>query len=59
MNDNPYFNPFRREHVTLMAFLEKTLVNNKDKIDLCKFGERTQHVFVNNNYLMTINWGLV
>lgn len=59
MNDNAYFNPFRKHHVILLAHLEKSLVNNKDKIDLIKFGERTQHIFVNDTYLMSINWELV
>lgn len=59
MNENLYFNPFRKEHVGLIAYLENTLVNDTDRINLCKFGERTQHIFVNNSYLMTINWGLV
>ena len=59
MIDYPYFNPFRKQHVELLKFLEKELVNDVDIIDMCKFGDRTQHIFKNGNYLMTVNWGLV
>lgn len=59
MKNYPYFNPFRKNHVELLQFLEGELVNDKDKIDMCKFGDNTQHIFKNNKYLMTINWALV
>ena len=59
MNKYPYFNPFRKNHVGLMQFLEDTIVNEKDKLEMYKFGDRTQHIFRNGKYYMTINWGLV
>lgn len=59
MSKHPYFNPFRKNHVVLLQELENELVNDKDKIDMYKFGDRTQHVFKNGKYLMTINWALV
>ena len=55
----PYFNPFRKTHANLMKYLEQQLVNDTDKIRVVKYGTRTEHVFVNDNYLMTINWALV
>lgn len=59
MQQYNYFNPFRKSHIGLMQFLEKELVNDKDVIDVVKYGERTEHIFRNGKYLMTLNWGLV
>lgn len=55
----PYFNPMRKSHVILIKFLEKELVNKKDKIEMCPYGPSTQHLFRNGKYLMTIDWKLV
>lgn len=59
MNYNPYFNPFKKSHVVLMQLLEKELVNDTDEIVVSKFGNRTEHVFRNGKYYMTLNWALV
>ena len=55
----PYFNPFRPYHVALMQYLNQELVNDTDKIEMYKFGDRTQHIFRNGKYLMTVNWSKV
>lgn len=59
MSKYPYFNPARKHHVILLQDLEDKLVNKEDEIEMYEFGDRTQHIFKNGKYLMTINWGLV
>lgn len=54
-----YFNPLRKNHLTLLKYLEQQLNNKKDDIEMYKFGENTQHIFKNGEYFMTINWKLV
>ena len=59
MNEHLYFNPFRQHHTNLLSYLEKELTNDGSKIEMYKLGDRTQHIFRNNKYLMSINWSLV
>lgn len=57
--EKQYFNINRQNHVILLAFLEKELVREGDKIEMVKFGDSTQHIFINKKYAMTLNWGLI
>ena len=59
LNDHPYFSPLRKSHTMLMGSLGDELINDKDVIDMPKFGDRTQHIFINKKYFMTINWAIV
>lgn len=59
MKEHLYFNPFRKEHVNLLTYLEKSLTDKELKIDMVKYGDRTQHIFVDNQYYLTVNWSLV
>lgn len=54
-----YFNINRESHVMLLAFLEKEFVKKGDKIEMYKFGDSTQHLFINKKYVMTLNWSLI
>lgn len=40
-----YFNPLRKNHLTLLKYLEQQLNNKKDDIEMYKFGENTQHIW--------------
>ena len=54
-----YFNPSRKNHLTLLKYLENQLTDKGDDIEMYKFGKNTQHIFRNGKYFMTINWALV
>ncbi len=51
-----YFNPYTEQHTLLLKCLEEAFLND---IGIYQFGNRTQHIFKNKKYLMTVNWSLV
>ena len=56
----PYFNPHRKQHGLLMEALEKeSRIENAKSLRMVKYGERTQHIFIDSKYYMTVNWALV
>jgi len=55
MKNYEYCNPFKEEHVNLLTYLETQIDTKNNKINLYKFGPRTQHIFVNGKYLITID----
>lgn len=57
--EGSYFNINRGSHVILLAFLEKEFVKKGDKVEMYKFGDSTQHLFINGKYTMTLNWSLI
>lgn len=58
MNEELYFDFLNPRHVNLLKFLERDLGQTKG-VYMCRYGEKTQHIFINNKYYMTINWSLV
>lgn len=57
--EHQYFNPFRKNHVELLQYLEGQVADKNYKVDMYKFGDNTQHIFINDKYFMTVNWSLV
>lgn len=57
--ENQYFNINRTSHVLLLSFLEKELVTEGAKIDMYRFGDSTQHIFINDKYVMTLDWSKI
>lgn len=54
-----YFDPFRKNHIEFIKYLQQELsedVVTENNVVMCKFGEKTEHIFINNIYLMTIDW---
>ena len=57
---NKYFNPLRANHLEFAKLLEDELNKNKGKkLHVIKFGDSTQHVFINGNYWMTVDWSKI
>lgn len=54
-----YFNPSRIEHLEILKFLEEDLSTEENTIIMCKFGYRTQHIFKDNKYYMTLDWSKI
>lgn len=54
-----YFNPLRKSHLVLLKYLETQLSGKDNKVAMAPYGKNTQHLFVNGNYFMTINWNLI
>jgi len=52
-----YANIFRKSHITLIELLNVELKSKK--VTTVGYGDRTQHIFVDNKYWMTVNWNLV
>lgn len=59
MSKYEFFNPNRVSHSKLMQFIEKKYVSEGDKVMVVPLGKGTQHIFKNNRYMLSINWGLV
>ena len=56
----PYFNPYRAEHVILMKRMEGKIDKlKKHSIEMVPYGDRTQHIFIDKKYYMTLNWSLI
>ena len=48
-----------RFNARMQEFIEKTKLEEEDKIAICRYGKRTQHIFKNGNYMLTIDWSKV
>jgi hypothetical protein len=57
MEETEYANIFKKSHVSLIKMLTTEL---KDcNVVTVGYGNRTQHIYKDNKYFMTINWQLV
>lgn len=59
MEEQLYFDPFNVRHTILLKSLERELMDSKNDIVMCRYGERTQHIFKGGKYVMTLNWNLI
>ncbi len=51
-----FFNPLRNSHLVFTTELEKELSSRDEKVTVYKFGDSTQHIFLNDIYWMTVDW---
>lgn len=57
MKEFKYADPRRKNHLNFIEVLSKEYENKN--VRTIGFGDRTQHIFVNGHYQITVNWNLI